>query len=309
MLHKVFLAALLAAGGEASSAASRSAVGHIRTQTSLLRIRGGAEPSNELLSATFAANRLYASVLSEVSAEAAGLRKTITNGEAVPNFGAKVDAVLTDAEEKFAAGTPEGNGEVTALYKAKAEELSAAAAATLEPVFVQQISLLKDSALEQFKKALVGDGDGAEAAAQAEAAFAREAGASSPSKTGWNSKADQASLSGIMSVISEQAKKATSTKLQAAQQLQTAMSYLQMQQQQMQAMQAQFTGGQGGKWNLGAAYRPPDSNINLSGSYQQGRANVQVSLVPDEGAGLLGQNGFTQGVGPANLGLSFNIHI
>ena len=77
----------------------------------------------------------------------------------------------------------------------------------------------------------------------------------------------------------------------------------------MQQIPAQFTGGQGGKWNLGMAYRPPDTNINLSGSYQQGRANVQVSLVPDEGANLLGPNGFTQGVGPANLGLSFNIHI
>ena len=44
-----------------------------------------------------------------------------------------------------------------------------------------------------------------------------------------------------------------------------------MQQQQMQALQAQYTGGQGGKWNLGAAYRPPDTNINLSAAYQQGR--------------------------------------
>ena len=82
-----------------------------------------------------------------------------------------------------------------------------------------------------------------------------------------------------------------------------------MQQQQMQALQAQYTGGQGGKWNVGAAYRPPDTNINLSAAYRQGRGNVQVSMVPDEGANLLGPNGFTNGVGPANLGLSFQIHI
>ena len=83
----------------------------------------------------------------------------------------------------------------------------------------------------------------------------------------------------------------------------------QMQQQQMQALQAQYTGGQGGKWNLGAAYRPPDTNINLSAAYQQGRCNLQVSMVPDEGANLLGPNGFTNGVGPANLGLSFQVHV
>ena len=75
------------------------------------------------------------------------------------------------------------------------------------------------------------------------------------------------------------------------------------------ARQAQYTGGQGGKWNLGAAYRPPDTNINLSGSYNQGRTNLQISMVPDEGANLLGPNGFTNGVGPANLGLSFNINM
>ena len=97
--------------------------------------------------------------------------------------------------------------------------------------------------------------------------------------------------------------------MQTSQQMQTALSYLQMQQQQMQALQAQYTGGQGGKWDVGGAYRPPDTNINLSAAYQQGRCNLQVSMVPDEGANLLGPNGFTNGVGPANLGLSFQIHI
>ena len=92
-------------------------------------------------------------------------------------------------------------------------------------------------------------------------------------------------------------------------QLQTAMNYLQLQSQQMQAMQQQYMAGQAGKWSFGGAYRPPDSNINLSGSYQQGRANIVMSMVPDEGAPLLGPNGFTQGVGPANLGLSLNVHI
>ena len=117
------------------------------------------------------------------------------------------------------------------------------------------------------------------------------------------------SLVGAMNAILVEQKKAASAKMASASQMQTALSYLQMQQQQMQALQAQYTGGQGGKWNLGAAYRPPDTNINLSAAYQQGRCNLQVSMVPDEGANLLGPNGFTNGVGPANLGMSFNIHV
>jgi hypothetical protein len=66
-----------------------------------------------------------------------------------------------------------------------------------------------------------------------------------------------------------------------------AMQFLQMQQQQLQAIQQQVQGASS-PWNIGmyfprlksftmelhmlspgAAYRVPDSNINLSGSYQQ----------------------------------------
>jgi hypothetical protein len=67
--------------------------------------------------------------------------------------------------------------------------------------------------------------------------------------------------------------------------------------------------GQSSPWNVGVAYRIPDTNFNLQGSYQQGRANLQLSCVPDEYAPMLGPNGFTNGVGPGNLGLSLNLSI
>eukprot|EP00960_Hanusia_phi_P017599 518307-Hanusia_phi.AAC.1 len=35
----------------------------------------------------------------------------------------------------------------------------------------------------------------------------------------------------------------------------------------------------------------------------------EVSMIPDEQANLLGPNGFTSGVGPANLGLSLNLNL
>ena len=67
--------------------------------------------------------------------------------------------------------------------------------------------------------------------------------------------------------------------------------------------------GQTSPWNVGVAYRIPDTNFNLQGTYQQGRANVQLSCVPDEYAPFLGPNGFTNGVGPGNLGLSLNLSV
>ena len=302
-----FLAALVC-----SSAAERAAVlsrpsSHAGSLLPQQRLRGGAAPSDEMLQATFACNRLYASVLADASAEVAALRKAVAGGEAIPDFGTRADMLLTEAAEKFSSSNPKGD--MAELYDAKAEELEAAVFMSLEPAFAQQIGLLKEGALEQFKKALVGGTDAAEAMVAAETAFARECKASVPSKSGWSTKAERASLSSILTAIMNQAKKATEAGAASQRQLQTAMNYLQLQSQQMQAMQQQYMAGQAGKWSFGGAYRPPDSNINLSGSYQQGRANIVMSMVPDEGAPLLGPNGFTQGVGPANLGLSLNVHI
>jgi hypothetical protein len=96
--------------------------------------------------------------------------------------------------------------------------------------------------------------------------------------------------------------------MKSAQQQQTAMSFLQSQQQMIQQLQMQLY-GQSSPWNVGVAYRIPDTNFNLQGSYQQGRANVQLSCVPDEYAPMLGPNGFTNGVGPGNLGLSLNLSV
>lgn len=73
-----------------------------------LRLRGGAEPSEELLQATFACNRLYAACLAEASAEVAMLRKAVAGAEELSGFGAKADAIITAAENRFAAGAPAG---------------------------------------------------------------------------------------------------------------------------------------------------------------------------------------------------------
>ena len=200
------------------------------SRTALLRLSGGAaEPSDALLQATYACNQLSGTTLADAQAEVAALRKSVVGGEAVPTFGAKADEIIGDALDKFDAESPKGDAEVTALYAARGEELRAAITASLEPLFVQQLVLLKDAAMEQFKKqALVGDSDGSEALAAAEAAFVREAGSSVPGKTGWGFKLERQSLVGAMQAILGEQKKAQQAKLQTSQQMQTALSYLQV---------------------------------------------------------------------------------
>jgi len=136
-----------------ASAAARSAVhaaGRAPGRAVVNRLRGGAaEPSDTLLQATFACNALYSSTLADSAAEVALMRKSVASGEVVADLGTKADALFADAAEKFAAGTPAGEADVMALYKAKAEELRASLSTALEPVFVAQIALLKDGALSR----------------------------------------------------------------------------------------------------------------------------------------------------------------
>jgi hypothetical protein len=111
-----------------------------------------------------------------------------------------------------------------------------------------------------------------------------------------------------MSDVASASRRLVDVQVKGSAQQSTAMQFLQQQQQMIQQLQQQLY-GQSSPWNVGVAYRIPDTNFNLQGSYQQGRANVQLSCVPDEYAPMLGPNGFTNGVGPGNLGLSLNLSI
>ena len=230
MQTTALLASFAVAFGRSAVPAASGALRPTRgAGASLMRLSGGAsnEPSDALLQATYACNQLSAATLADAQGEVAALRKSVAGGEAVPTFGAKADELVADALDKFEAESPKGDADVTSLYATRAEELRGAIVGSLEPVFVQQICLLKDAAMEQFKKGLLGDGDGSEALAAAEAAFVREAGASVPGKTGWGFKLERQSLVSAMQAILAEQKKAQSAKLQTAQQMQTALSYLQ----------------------------------------------------------------------------------
>ena len=103
------------------------------------------------------------------------LRKRVLAGEAVDGLGDAADKLLAGAAEKFAAGSPAAADDVAAVYEAKAADLAAALTNSLEPVYVQQLALLKDAAIEQFKKGLSVDMAPSEAQAKAEATFAAKA--------------------------------------------------------------------------------------------------------------------------------------
>lgn len=228
-------------------------------------------------------------------------------GSIVEGFGSKADTICNQALQDFAQTAPDAEDDSSAsIYDKKLEELEVSLDAPLQVLYLRQLALLREKALNRFLTA--GGSSEFEAMLQADSLFTRDAEEATRESSDWDFAAERSYLQSIMNQIAESGKKATDVQLKSAQQQQTAMQFLQSQQQMIQQLQMQLY-GQNSPWNVGIAYRIPDTNFNLQGNYQQGRANVQLSCVPDEYAPLLGPNGFTNGVGPGNLGLSLNLSI
>jgi hypothetical protein len=242
------------------------------------------------------------------------LRKSIVQeAAAVEEFGNKADTIINKALEEFAKLAPEStDAKTSAEYEAKLLQLENALDAPLQVLYWKQLQLLRDDALQRYRRASKTSGASEyEAMLQADAYFVRSAEESTReggSEDEWDFSRERSALQTVMNTMAESGKKATEVQLKSAQQQQTAMQFLQQQQQMIQQLQMQLY-GQSSPWNVGVAYRIPDTNFNLQGTYQQGRANVQLSCVPDEYAQFLGPNGFTNGVGPGNLGLSVNLSV
>lgn len=228
------------------------------------------------------------------------------------NFGSKADVICNKALEDFAKNAPmdgSDSSSAASAYDQALETLEAALDAPLQVLYMKQLTLLREQSLVRYRGATKKSGSSEyEAMLQADTLFVRQAEEATREGSDWDYTSERSYLQSVMNSIAESSKKAMDIQLKSAQQQQTAMQFLQQQQQMIQQLQMQLY-GQSSPWNVGVAYRIPDTNFNLQGSYQQGKANIQLSCVPDEYAPFLGPNGFTNGVGPGNLGLSINLSV
>lgn len=235
--------------------------------------------------------------------------KIVDGGTVVPELGSKASSILSEAVDDFAASAGDDADTESSAYGRSIDEIASSVDAQLQVLYLRQLALLRENALQSYRAATKTSGASEyEAMLQADSQFAREAEEATRAGSDWEYTSERAFLQAVMNNIAESGKKAVDIQMKSAQQQQTAMQFLQSQQQMIQQLQMQLY-GQTSPWNVGVAYRIPDTNFNLQGSYQQGRANVQLSCVPDEYAPMLGPNGFTNGVGPGNLGLSLNLSV
>jgi len=317
------LCAVLVAVADAATSSGRSSYGRMPWALP----RGGQDASSpSVASSSSYASKLEAvkeKVLTSTLPEIDELRKSIiTEGTTVADFGVQADTIVNKALEEFASNVPEDDddAENEGLYETKLEQIDAALDAPLQVLYLKQLQLLREQALLNYRSASKGGGKSGtseyEAMLQADAYFVREAESSTRDEAsltsdldgGWDFSSERIALQSVMNRLAESGNKATEIQMQSAQSQQTAMAFLQNQAQMIQQLQQQLY-GQTSPWNVGVAYRIPDTNFNLQGSYQQGKTNIQLSCVPDEYAPFLGPNGFTNGVGPGNLGLSLNLSV
>lgn len=268
---------------------------------------GSSSEGGVALMAAYKCDEAFSNALSDASSEMKSLgSETLDAGEKIDGLGDKTAEIMSKALDVYDDATDEYKEE--SIQSRKRRELESVIDTQQQAMFMKQIQVLRENALTHFKSATASDEMPSDLAFYtADSMFQREAEESKRPGSSWSANQERTDLQNMMQEISTQRKRLLTSQVTAAQQQAHALQYLQMQQSQMNAIQAQAYGGGAGQWNVGAAYRPPDTNINASLSYQQGRTNIQISMVPDESASLLGPNGFTSGVGPGNLGLSFNI--
>ena len=292
----------------------------MQERSTFLSVRGGAAAKSPSYAAQLEA--VKATVLDSAAQSIEDLRRQVVDeGKVIPEFGQVAETICNKALEDFASSAPDaGNdeeyydasatSEAAASYDKKLSELETALDAPLQVLFLKQLSYLRETALQRYRTAMSTTGISEyEAMLQADAQFVASAQeAVREGASDWDFSAERAFLQSVMNNLAESNRKAVTVQTNSAQQQQTTMQVLQSQQQMIQQLQMQLY-GQSSPWNVGVAYRIPDTNFNLQGTYQQGRANVQLSCVPDEYAPFLGPNGFTNGVGPGNLGLSLNLSI
>jgi hypothetical protein len=254
-------------------------------------------------------DEFWSNVLNQSSQQIAELIKFVDEQNTIPEFGKKAEKIINQINDTFAQLEKNPNYNHNDIVARKLSLLQIVDT-SLQTIFLKQIDSIKEKAIEKFKKEI------AEEEAQPEfsvfntdAFFVNEVENCIRPGSSWTYAKERMRLRRIMRDISNRKKQLTAEKLRSSEQQAYSFQLLQQQQAQLHAIQQQQYGGASNMWNIGIAYRPPDSIFNISAGYQQGKANIQITMVPDEQANLLGSTGFTAGVGPGNLGLSLNLNI
>jgi len=218
------------------------------------------------------------------------LQKQVESGHIVPKFGEKAQTIVS----AIASGMGEAG-----------PEIERAVDGMLQALFLQQLSLLRQQLVVKFEKA----SKPAEAASQADSQFVTQAQELVRPGSGWSFDQERYALRATLEGSYRRDAALMEEKQLAAQTQQSTVEIIAKLQSQMEALQTRVQALRAGSpWFLSTSYRIPHTPLQLIGRYQQGRANLELSLNPDRDPAN-SEAGFVDGVGPANLGVTLNVGV
>lgn len=229
-------------------------------------------------------------VMHEALSEMKPLEAQVQAGKIVPKFGDKAQEIVT---------------KYSSLAGNAAPELEMAIDGALQELFLRQASILGRQVAENFE---LGKAQ-ADAANQADEMFLSAAQDLVRPGSGWSLEDERAQLRRRVEHGLRRGAALAEERARSAQVQQATIEVIGKLQDKMELLAAKVQsarGGGGSPWVLSSSYRIPNTPLQVVGRYEQGRANVELNLTPTKNP-LNTDDSFVEGIGPANIGVSFNL--
>lgn len=218
----------------------------------------------------------------------APLQRQVDAGHIIPKFGEKAQTIVSALSERAGDAGP---------------ELERIVDGKLEMLFLKQLALLRQQLAGKFEKA----SRPLDAASQADAQFVVQAEELLRPGSRWSYEHERYALRAVLEGSFRKEAMFAEEKVKALQAQQSTVEIISKLQSQMEVLQQKVQNLRAGSpWFLSTSYRIPHTPLQLIGRYQQGRANLELSLNQDRDPAN-SEAGFVEGVGPANLGITLNL--
>ncbi|CAE7516518.1 unnamed protein product [Symbiodinium sp. KB8] len=223
-------------------------------------------------------------IAQSVMAKVRDLQAQVQTGDLVPNFGEKAASIVAEARQGGA-------------------DLEKAVEGALEPLFIKQIHELKS------KHATSDVPCDLDAVDEEEKKFKAEAAELSTGST-WNYEPERRRLRAQLDQKVDAEAALAEERARAAVLQRSTLAVVLRLQDQMQdlAAKAQAVRDGNSPFVLSTSYRIPNTPLQFVSRYEQGRANIELTLTPDKDP-TKSEGGFAEAVGPANIGVSFDVGV
>jgi len=245
-------------------------------------------PLVQLSSAESRESGSIAAVIGEMAELLDPLEKQVSNGQIVAKFGEKAQGILATVVSRSGDLGPKIERTVDGM---------------LEGLFMQQLVLLRQQIMSKSEKGSAP----ANVVSQVDRQFVQQAKELKRPGSDWSFEPERYALRAALegsyrrdSALADERQRATKAQQSAVEIISRLQSQMEVLQQKVQSMRS------GSPWFLSSSYRIPGTPLTLIGRYQQGRANLELSLSDDPDP-INAAAGFVKGVGPPNLGVTMNL--